>query len=747
MPPAFAKSPDGILYVANGIDPVLRWDGLTTSMEPAGVEGPDSAVTVTGSGVGDIFGTIYGYARFIDRLGNVGNLSPVGTAYEAKGIERTITAAANTAPIVITTNAHSLQTGDKIVVEGVEGLTGANGTWIVTNLTADTFSLDGSSGNADYRSSGTWHRGVATINYSNLPVTDDPKIQFRQVFRTRHGDPNTVFLDIESTTFSTTSLSSTKTDAELVSGAALTDDTGDDLLLSRHGIPPSDKSVFAHHIDRMFALVDEEYNVGNVAVTNGSTAVTGIGTEFSGEFSGRYLWVSGGRRYYLISSVDIASQALTLSAAYEGATELYTDYSIRADITQRRSIRWSEAGLPESWLPTHEQPIQENPGSGDLRGAMSLDSWIYLLAESRIYRLSYQVDPLRDGFVFPDAKRGVLNQRCWVQVEDAAYLLDRQGIYAFQGNGHQEISQPIQDMFEREPDGAYQINWGASRWFHAAHDPVYETVKFFVCLDGDYLPHHAICYAYRYRRLWVEEYPVPIGAAAVGEMDGRAQLFLGSDHCRVLASGIGRLDGLDSGAGTVRGTVTSSGPTWVADTTAAFGGDLVNAPLLITGGKGKGQRRRIISVSGTTINVKDPWLISPNTTSTYQVGGVEYAYRTGNYRWLQRDSLQNRRIELLFEPTVAPSDMHLRVFQSQTANPELMAYTRTSSEGNGVASEVGSAYLEIDTTKETGYVSHSMSDRRGREVEGDRFANFEISGVANKDRVRIYQIGLYGMRK
>lgn len=67
---------------------------------------------------------------------------------------QTITAASNASPIVITSSGHGLLSGDRALVSGVTGNTNANGAWNITKLTADTFSLDGSTGNAAYVSGG-----------------------------------------------------------------------------------------------------------------------------------------------------------------------------------------------------------------------------------------------------------------------------------------------------------------------------------------------------------------------------------------------------------------------------------------------------------------------------------------------------------------------------------------------------------------------------------------------------------------
>lgn len=67
-----------------------------------------------------------------------------------------ITGATNATPIVITSASHGLQTGMRVTVASVGGNTAANGTWNITVVNANTFSLDTSVGNGAYTSGGTW---------------------------------------------------------------------------------------------------------------------------------------------------------------------------------------------------------------------------------------------------------------------------------------------------------------------------------------------------------------------------------------------------------------------------------------------------------------------------------------------------------------------------------------------------------------------------------------------------------------
>lgn len=86
-----------------------------------------------------------------DRLSLTGN-------YEvwlgACGPTVAITAATNATPIQITATSHGFRSGQKVVIAGVGGNTAANGTWTVTQIDSNTFTLNGSVGNGAYTSGG-----------------------------------------------------------------------------------------------------------------------------------------------------------------------------------------------------------------------------------------------------------------------------------------------------------------------------------------------------------------------------------------------------------------------------------------------------------------------------------------------------------------------------------------------------------------------------------------------------------------
>jgi hypothetical protein len=88
--------------------------------------------------------------------------SPAPTSLGQNGVwtsqalqaEKSITAATNATPIAVTVTAHGYATGDTVVISSVSGNTNAIGTWEITSTGANTFTLNGSTGNAAYTGGG-----------------------------------------------------------------------------------------------------------------------------------------------------------------------------------------------------------------------------------------------------------------------------------------------------------------------------------------------------------------------------------------------------------------------------------------------------------------------------------------------------------------------------------------------------------------------------------------------------------------
>lgn len=673
MPDNFCTAADGTLYIANGIDPLMKWDGLSGDLDTSGVAKPTAAMTLAGSGTGTITGTYYGYSRFVDEDGNFSDLSPISAA----------------------------------VVLSVKG----------------------------------------KITYTNVPRPAQTKVKRRQILRNTSGQTGTFYVDVDTQDLTATTFTSTRTDTQLQSqtSAPLFDADGQPLA-NLHGVAPDWKTCLATSIDRLFLAGEEPYTEGSIAITAGSKTVTGAGTLWPANFAGRFLWVPGADKPYEISSVDVSAQTLTLLKSYAGSTARYTEYSIRAAMPERRLVYFSEAGSPEAWPPTNAITVQED--GDEINGLLTLESFVYIICRRHLYKLSFQDGPNDDGFVFLSVGRGCVNNRCWVVADEKAHMLDAAGIYRFSSGQVEELSAPVQDLFEpTRKDLPYRLRWEASRWWHACHDPGRGAIRWFITLSGSGLPRHALCLDLDRGAYWIEEYPFPVGASCVGLFKGERRVFLGGPGGQVYLLGENSLDLIDASAGTTRGRVTSAQPCTLSDAYAEFADSVAGAPVVIAGGRGVGQRRKVVAVTTTTLTLDRPWLVRPDESSVYQLGGIQYRYRTGWFRWLPGEDQQPRSLEVQFEPHEEECLLDLAVFQDRKRTPETWDSTRQGREAGGFDSRRGESTMTADMAGGEPFARRNFDGRKERRLDGPRLVSFELSGVSGKEQVLLYQLSVEGVQQ
>jgi hypothetical protein len=677
MPDSYAESADGNVLIANGIDPVLRWDGFSAAAEPAGVEAPDpdTVPAIAASGTGGITGTYTAYVRFVDARGNPGNLSTVSNS--------------------LTANA------------------------------------------------------AGQIDYSNLPTPTSGKVVTRQILRNTAGQAATFYVDVEDTNVNGTTATGYKTDAQLATSEALVliDSTTGLPVAFRFGVPPDHKPIIAFHLQRMWLGGSEPYAEGSCKVTKFSATVTGIGTEWRENWSARFLYVTGATRSYEIDSVDAAAQTLTLTEPYEDDTAPFAEYAIRASPGEESLLYFSEPSAPEAWAFYNALPLPDE--GGRLTGMLQYGSFLWLFKGRRTYRLSGQADPKFDAFIFYALGRGCVNHRCHAVVEEQLYAMDEGGVYRTGGGDQAEnISVAIQNLFR---PGAGGINWQAARYFHCVVDHPNETITWYVALAGEYLPRHALAFHHPSGKWWVNDFPVSIGASCVarlgrptGAWAGDAEaVLLGSPGGRILALG-GELDGPPAFGATTTGVVTAAGSDWITDGAAAFDADMINVPVCITGGRGKGQRRLVVGATATTLRVDEPWAVLPDTTSRFQLGGIPFRFLSGRVRWAPTERNSGRAVEVQYTPTAQFQTFDLRLYQDFAAVPRLIGRAIDAGQRTGVAAEPDDLGYQRDLSHPHGFYRQVYNGMREGGVEAGRVFSFELVGVSGPEVARFGQAVLEG---
>lgn len=114
----------------------------------------------------------------VDYISDYGTVSVLPDLFLGRQSSKAITGATNANPIVITSTAHGLTSGDSIVISGVLGNTAANGTKTVTVVNANSFSI-ATAGNGAYTSGGVFvdapntDEGTVNTDRAYLIPSDD----------------------------------------------------------------------------------------------------------------------------------------------------------------------------------------------------------------------------------------------------------------------------------------------------------------------------------------------------------------------------------------------------------------------------------------------------------------------------------------------------------------------------------------------------------------------------------------------
>lgn len=656
----------------------MRWDGLSSSAQPAGINppNPDSVPLIDGSGSGGITGTYRAFVRFVAEDGRVSNLSTVSPE--------------------VTVNA------------------------------------------------------VGQIDYNDLPPASQFGVTRRQLLRNTDGQFDVFYVDVDTTDLTSLSISGFKTDAQLSASESVTLlDSAGNSLANRFTPPPNTKPFLAFHLGRMWLAGEVTYAEGSMRVTLGSTTVTGVATEWQSTFANRRLYVQGQPRTYDIDSCDPLAQTLTLVDAYEGETDIFAQYAIKPQPADAQALYFSEAGLPEAWPATNGFGMPED--GDDVTGLREFGSFLWIFKRRRTYRLTAQTDPGDDGFLFFAIGRGCVNHRCHVVVDEQLYSLDEGGVFRTGGGDTTEhLSDPIQNLLRKNELGS--VNWAASRYFHCSHSPAEEQIRWFVAFRGEYLPRFALCYHYKSGKWWIEEYAVPIGCSVIGRIgrptnswnDAGEQLYFGGPAGELYASG-GECDGIPAQGATNRGKVTAAGDDTLTDSAASFDPDWVNIPVCITDGRGKGQQRVVVSATETTLRVGETWAIKPDTTSTYQIGGIRYRYTGGRLRYAPGEERQARNIEVQFEPVKAKLTADLRLTHDFSETPRVLGRNVGVGQTTGPKAKAGDPAWVIDLSKPNGHVWQRFDGHREGDTDGPRLMRVQIEGVSGPEVIRYGEMVLMGV--
>ena len=765
FPLTFAETPAGVVLMANGVDPMLRWDGLSQAADYAGVTPPSTPVTLTPSGLGTITGVRNAFCRFIDSAGNPSNLSPIGSGVSCGRDQSIDDIASSGSAVIIQSRGHGLLSGSSVIIQGVNGLP-INGQWQIFVTDQDHFVLVGlntpfaTNMASEWTGGGSWVQGSSSLTYGSLALPAQSRVTQLQLLRNLEGNLDVLYVEavlpFSATATLPTTYVSSLTDDQLCQNEAVVVRTQDNPLYGlRYATPPSNRPYLLNHSGRIFAAGDAVIFAGCVSVTAGSNSIQGIGTQWTTNLVGRQIYIRGSSQPYGILSINSTAQICLLSETYTGASNPFATYLIRLSPQERKILQWSEADNPEAWPPWNALSLPED--NDEITGLFARGTYLYVAERRHIWRFQFTDDPGTSGHAFLMLdQRGAINQRCVVHADDHTYIMDETGIYEYDGaSGFEAISDPIQNIFYQ--DGltfTQQVDWSADQTlWHASLDPIRTIIRWFVTMVGQPPLSWAICFNYRQKRWWLEQYPVAISSSCTGTLaeapnvgipSGYRRPLVGADARQVLVLGEGALD-LVSDDGTVSGTATAGTATTITDTSASFAANLGGVPVSIVSGTGAGQTSLVSSSTGNTLTVVDPFDIPPDSTSVYQLGGISYAWRSG---WLDVEDAEqntNRDLILSFEPLTDPVTLAVDLYYDHSATPQTWSYNQSLDGVNVYAGQPGIYFDLTSSDVLPGYRVYRQAQHTERYAYSDRFVAIALSGVANAEVVRVYQVSLRGV--
>ena len=623
------------------------------------------------------------------------------------------------------------------------GAGGISGTY---NAYVRFIDVDGNVSNLSQISNTIVVSGVGSIQYVFVPNPSDARVARRQILRNTNGQQTTYYVDSETgPPFNNGPYFSSRNEADLATQEAvvLIDSEGRDIS-DRFGVPRADRPFLAHYLGRIFSCGDIPYTDGHVEAINGSQFISGVGTSWTADMVGRFFYLGGSQ--YEVTGVDVAGQVLGLRTPFTGVSTKFGEYTIRAGIAERNLLFWSESGGQyDGWAS--DSAIEVGDLQDEITGLMETQSFLYILQRRSMYRLSYQRNPAEDGAVYLAARRGAVNNRVWVHVGSVTYIMDERGIYTFDGANAEDISGPIQDLFFNSGEyvGRLRINWLSASYFHAAVDSTAQVIRWFVCLGGDRLPRHSLCFNYRTQAWWIEEYPFLVGAS-VSVPGNSPFVAVGGMGPKLHGLSQSSLDGPETGV-SIRGMVTFATLTSIQDSNSSFPSTgMVGSPIAIVAGKGKGQVRTIASVLGTQIDIVMPWTTIPDSTSLYQVGSIPWRWTSNRMTWADVEQGNPRKIGVMFAPQANPASLDVQVYDELDQVPINfdVDWPRMAEESDGVTCRAGLPDATVDLTTKRGYCEVRVDGTQDRKTPEANAFRVGLRGFSGRSHLRVHQISVKG---
>lgn len=441
-------------------------------------------------------------------------------------------------------------------------------------------------------------------------------------------------------------------------------------------------------------------------------------------------------------------------------------YGVSTSGQNSNSVFFSVYDEFESCPPEYEIAIQNNQKSTDsLTGLVPFGNYLLCMQNAHCYGLSYNTSPDVDASVQLLANRGMLAQSCHDLFDDNIYVMDERGIYVMDRSGNvQSLSDQIRNWFD---NGLLDLTY--RRRFFVKVDQRNSVLRAFVVTKGSGAtsPNMAFCYHVDLKVWWTESWPNGLTCA----VDFRKS-FLEQDQpiYGAVDGDIYRAGGLtDYSYRALRSvTVTNGGSGYTTPPTVTVSAGqsgcgaqftpvvqngkvveiLIDEPGFGYGTLTAGVLNQSVSLtisppaSGTTATATaqcDPLTLAP---SVYPEFSVFYAVKTGAMELVNdgnantKDALQDRSVSVIYRPTATNSELCLREYFNNSAQPRSNVMPRDRGTGFVHDTTGAKTKLNMSATRSalgtaTGVAKAQFAGRNYSDMGGaDRHVAVELSGAS-----------------
>lgn len=469
----------------------------------------------------------------------------------------------------------------------------------------------------------------SSINISGIPICGDPQVDSWLIYRTTLGT-NAPFYYAGTARNGTTSIVLNGNDDSLPTTDVL-EPPGygllDDVLLDmagpfRYDKPPI-KSRCAAWDGRLWCGGEKAYSKGFASATEDNTTITGSGAaDWISGFEGKFFQFEGEPTRYEITEVK-ANQVLDISVPYKlppAATAAPSDavYEIKGDVFE---LAYSAISEPDHFPYDGVLQIGREDG-GEIIALVPYneslvvfkDNGVHIVFRSGNSQFPYNIRKTNSpvGCVAPNSIVEVNGVLFWYSGDD---------FWALSGNTAAKISTPLSDVFtvdlvsKQYVVGAYvdgRIYWAVS----------YSSIEY---LDT------VLVYDVE-NKFWDTPWTNVRILDMKAKIDNGEEVLYFSEWGESLYK-VNNFDAdylSDIADDVYHGTVTSAASNMLSDSTASFdvvGSGLNGALVQIRSGTGVGQARYIESNTSTQLILESTWDITPDTTSEYTIGAIDFDVR------------------------------------------------------------------------------------------------------------------------